>query len=230
MIRFPTTRSARTESLWPVLTLLLIVVLVPTISVLWFMAKAVENERLAVRQTLSEILRLRLADTREAVDDHWKQRLATISELAEEANSPIAFESVVSAGLADSVILYEADGQLMYPNTPEFQASVLEESTEPWLAAERAEYANRDPATAAELYSVVAQDSTDVNLAARALVAETRCRGRAGQNDSAIALATETLQATRFASTRSIPVRKSTTRILFHVCRASTIGSSCVVC
>jgi two-component system, OmpR family, phosphate regulon sensor histidine kinase PhoR len=201
VIRFSTTRSARTEGLWPVLTLLFVVVLVPTISVLWFMTKAVENERLAVRQTLSEVLRLRLADTRKSVDDHWDETLAAISAFAEEADSPIAFESVVSAGLADSVILYDADGQITYPNTPEFQATALEESTESWLAAERAEYANRDPATAAELYSFIAQDSTDVNFAARALVAETRCRGRAGQNDSAIALATETLQAARFDST-----------------------------
>ena len=69
MTRFSTSRSDRTESQWPVLALLLIVVLFPTISVLWFMTKAVENERLAVRQTLSEVLCLKLADTWNSVDD-----------------------------------------------------------------------------------------------------------------------------------------------------------------
>ena len=144
------------------------------------MTKAVENERLAVRQTFSELLRLKLVDTQNSVDDHWEQTLVAISAFASKADSPIAFESVVLAGLADSVVLYGADGQVMYPNTPEFQPPALEESVGPWLAAERAEYADRDPATAAELYSVIAQDSTNADLAARALAAEIRCRVRAG--------------------------------------------------
>ena len=83
------------------------------------MTKAVENERLAVRQTLSEVLRLKLEDTRNSVDDHWEETLAAISAFASKADSLMAFESVVSAGLADSVILYDAEGQVLYPNAPE---------------------------------------------------------------------------------------------------------------
>ena len=40
--------------LWPMLSLLSIVVLVPTACLLWFMDRAIENERLAMRKTLED--------------------------------------------------------------------------------------------------------------------------------------------------------------------------------
>ena len=44
----------RDPRLWPMLSLLLIVVLVPTACLLWFMNRAIDNERLAMRSDLED--------------------------------------------------------------------------------------------------------------------------------------------------------------------------------
>ena len=48
-------RTGHDAKSWPVLLLLLVVVLVPTVGVRWFMSQAMRNERLAVRQKLSDV-------------------------------------------------------------------------------------------------------------------------------------------------------------------------------
>jgi len=194
------TRFTENNSLVPALTLLFIIILVPTISVLWFMTKAVENERLAVRQTLSEVLELTLADTRQAIDEHWDQTFAAISNILTTTEGLGAFETIVTSGLADSVVLYNAADEVVYPNVPKYQAVAQLDESGAWLAAERAEYVDRDPVLAAELYAAIAHDSSDMNLVARARMAEIRCRVQAGQTKSAIALITETLQDRRLQS------------------------------
>ena len=70
---------------WPVLSLLLVVVLVPTVGVLWFMSQAMRNERLAVRQKLSDVYQAQLLGLQspdpdgllEAVDADLADRVAS---------------------------------------------------------------------------------------------------------------------------------------------------------
>jgi len=193
-------RHNQATSLRLVLVLLVFVVLVPTISVLWFMSKAVENARFAVRQSLSEVLELRLADTRRSIDEYWEQTFLTLSRLAGNTQSPAAFKSIVASGLVDSVILYDAAGRIAYPNSPDLQIPVADSDAAAWQAAEKAEFVYQDPAAAAELYAAIADDSSSTTLIARALLAESRCRLQAGQKEAAITLITETLQQPRLQS------------------------------
>ncbi len=183
-----------------VLFFLVFVVLVPTISVLWFMIKAVENERFAVRQSLSEVLELRLADTRRALDEHWKQVFATLSNIEVNTEGAATFNSIIQTGLVDSVILRDFEGEIVYPNSPGFLSAIAQEINAAWMAAERAEFVDQDPAAAAELYAAIANNSSNTNLIALALLAESRCRLLAGQKEIAIALLTESLQQPRLQS------------------------------
>ena len=171
-------RLNRVTSLRTVLALLILVVLVPTISVLWFMTKAVENARFAVRQSLSEVLELRLADTRRALDEHWEQTFITLADITNNTQGTAAFKSIVTSGLVDSVILYNTTGQTVYPNSPKLQTIATDVILTAWQAAESAEYVDQDPAAAAELYAVIATSSSNPDLVARALLAESRCRLR----------------------------------------------------
>ena len=49
--------TGHSQRLWPVFLLLIIAVALPTLCILWFMGRAMQSERLATRQLLTEIYR-----------------------------------------------------------------------------------------------------------------------------------------------------------------------------
>ncbi len=67
-------RTGHDVKLWPVLLLLLVVVLVPTVGVLWFMSQAMRNERLAVRQKLSDVYQAQLLGLQQELQLYWQAR------------------------------------------------------------------------------------------------------------------------------------------------------------
>ena len=80
------TRSGQRNDLWPVF-LLLVVVMVPTIGVLWFVSVAMRNEQLASRQRLSDAYRTHLLHVQQRLDERWLEvtdELQTLSGTAEE--------------------------------------------------------------------------------------------------------------------------------------------------
>ena len=68
--------------LWPMLFLLLIVVLTPTACLLWFMDRAIENERLAMRKTLEDAYRRDLADAQTILEQFWQNRITAMTQAA----------------------------------------------------------------------------------------------------------------------------------------------------
>ena len=90
------------------LALLLLVVVVATGCVLWFMREAMRNERLAVRENLIEAYRGQLMLVQTQLSQRWNQWLAQLDELPSRASG---FAQAVRGGLADSVIISNA-----YPN------------------------------------------------------------------------------------------------------------------
>ncbi len=98
------TPSAGRRELWQLLVLLLLVIVLPTVCLLWFMTAAVANERMAVRQKLTDLYRAQLEEA--------NIRLAAFSgSLASELDrggvGPVAyFEEIVSSDIADSVIVF----------------------------------------------------------------------------------------------------------------------------
>ncbi len=172
--------------LWPILLLLLAVVLVPTACLLWFMSAAVRNERIAVRQKLSDAYLPQFEATARRVNEHWQRKAAGLSDAAAGAPPAQAFGRLVLDGVCDSAVIYDLSGILRYPRNAEHGVGGPEPDTRRWAAARNLEFARADLAGAAAAYAGIARDSEDANIAARALQAQARCLTRAGQTEAAI--------------------------------------------
>jgi hypothetical protein len=101
---------------WPLLGLLLAAVIVPTACVLWFMTRAMQNERLAVRQKLIDVYRTRIESLQARIHEHWEDRLTRLEVLARTLAAPEIFAEAVRSGLCDSALVYDAAGRLQYPS------------------------------------------------------------------------------------------------------------------
>lgn len=99
---------------WPMLALLVIVVVVAAGCVLWFMREAMQNERMAVRETLADAYRGQLTLAQARVAERWNHQLARL----DGPEPPAArFARCVRDGLADSVICFGKQGEIAYPTT-----------------------------------------------------------------------------------------------------------------
>jgi signal transduction histidine kinase len=98
------------------LALLLLVVLVASGCVLWFMREAMRNERLAVREQLAEAYRGDLTLVQTHALERWNRRLARLDG---PEPGPARFARCVREGLADSVICFDEQGHIVYPRLQE---------------------------------------------------------------------------------------------------------------
>ncbi len=64
------------------MVLLLFAVLVPAVSLLWFMSAAMRNERFAARQTLTDVHRSQLIAVRARLERQWQEQVAQLAALA----------------------------------------------------------------------------------------------------------------------------------------------------
>jgi len=190
------TRTGRDSDVWPV-ALLLIAVLVPAVCLLWFMNAAMRNERLAARQKLAELYRPHLSSVQKRLEDYWRRDVKSeLIQLTLMHPAPLAFAKAIEAGLADSVVLFDAKGEVAYPNKP--AAIPVEDVDRRWAEAGQLEYRQKDFAKAANLYQGIAHDSTNVNTVARALQAQARCLVHGGQTNAAVRLAADSFREARF--------------------------------
>jgi len=98
------------------LALLLVVVLVASGCVLWFMREAMRNERLAVREQLAEAYRGDLTLVQTRAMELWNRRLA---ELDGSEPGAACFARCVRDGLADSIVSLDEQGRAIYPRLSE---------------------------------------------------------------------------------------------------------------
>ena len=185
-------------ALWPVLVLLLVVTLLPAAGVLWFMGKAVENERLASRQKLTEAYRAHLDIARKRLEDHWKEKLDALDKSAGSDPGSVVFAFCVRSGLADSAICYDGQGRLSYPRPPGIPKAEPAANQSSWIRARQLENSRRDFQAAAEAYGAIARSAASRDEAARALQAQARCFIRAGQKGRAVRLVVESLSHERY--------------------------------
>jgi signal transduction histidine kinase len=183
--------------LWPV-SVALLVVLIPTACVLWFLNEAVRNERLAARQKLFAAYRLQLPLVRERLDAYWRRQAAALDAAAGKLPAPVAFAACVRAGLADAVVCYDPAGRPDYP-APTVASEVAAAPDVAWSAAEELEHARNDPRAAAAAYGHIAQHAADPSVSARAWQAQARCLVKLGQHAAAIRVLSETLAQPRYA-------------------------------
>ena len=101
-------KTGHGRELWPVLLLLLVAVIVPTVCVLWFMKEAMRNERLAVRQKIEDAYRGQLEAVAKQLDAYWRDKIAALKEMSAEGEAPGVFAKLVTKGVCDSAIVYDA--------------------------------------------------------------------------------------------------------------------------
>jgi signal transduction histidine kinase len=189
--RFLKSGTSQGNDLWPVL-LLLIVVMVPTIGVLWFVSVAMRNEQLASRQRLSDAYHTHLLVVQRTLDDRWSE----IADDIQDSSPRIGvngytdgtmlqwFVAAVVTGPVDAVVCFDDAGQIAYPTLPD--ASSVEFDDDRWREAVRIEYERGDPAAAQKIYHEIVAAAKEPLLRAFALQSEVRCLFRTGEDEAAL--------------------------------------------
>ncbi len=176
--------------------LLLVAVLLPSAGVLWFMARAIDNERLAVRERLTQAYRSQLVAMQGRLEAQWHEVIQSAGA-AEADKDGRALDALLAAAHCDSAILYDANSQVVYPRPPRIVAPSA--TTNEWLAAQTMED-QADFASAAAAFAELAKSQKDVEPAARALQAQVRCLLEAGQKEEALAVLNGPLADAKYAN------------------------------
>jgi len=171
---------------WPIVVVLLLAVCIPTACVLWFMAEAMSNERLAVRQRLTDAYRGQLAAMAKRLDDHWRRKAEQIDQVDLNRDAGLVMADLVARGVCDGVIVYDDAGQVAYPRGVGDFVEASEVGDPQWVEAQRLEHEALDPAAAADAYATFADATDDPSATARALQARARCLLQAGRRDDAV--------------------------------------------
>ena len=200
-------RAGHDSDIWPVI-LLLFAVLVPAVCLLWFMGAAMRNERFAARQKLTDLYHDQLLSSQARLEQRWDEVIGELEKLGRTTPASAAFAKCVQSGFVDSALILDEQGTILYPATPSAGLTGSGEGRErgqgdgelesKWAAASRLEYSRKDLMAAASRYEGLAQASTNVDTAARALQAQARCLVQAGQKDAAIWLINDVLGAERY--------------------------------
>ncbi len=191
-------RTGHGRELWPVLLLLLVAVIVPTVCVLWFMKEAMRNERLAVRQKIENAYRSQLDTVVGELKTYWEDKEKALAEAESDTAAPEIFANLVTDGVCDSVIIYDSSGRLRYPSSAQIPSATEEHESLEWGEAGRLEYEQNSPAAAAVAYAKIAEQATDLSLPARALQAQARCLAKTGQKQAAVEILAVTLADAKY--------------------------------
>ena len=189
MILTRRTRAAggTTRQVWPMLAVLLLVVLGPTVCMLWFLAAAVNNTNLAVRQRLTDVYRGQVFEARRALAAYWKGQLGVL-EGSGDLPPGARFRHLVTASDFDGAVVRGQSASTSYPGGSSSSLDPLADDPN-WLDAQRLEFERSDPAAAAEAYAELAR-RLEQSDRARALRARARCLAKAGHPDRALAVLT----------------------------------------
>ena len=170
---------------WPIL-LLLLTVLIPSLGVVWMMREAVRNERAATNQRLHEAYRLQLDQAAEKLKDRWDMRHSKLSGLVTVGRPDLSFATMVKNLPADSVVLCNNSGEVVYPET-DIVPERIETNNDPrWQAANRLEFVSGRYQEAADAYGELIEDSDSSANAPTVILAKARCLEKAGDRKGAI--------------------------------------------
>ena len=185
--------SAGNDQLWWVVLLLAVAVILPTVCLLWFMNQAVKNDRLAVRQKLTDIYQLRLDTLSKSADDLWSGRINSVRQKAAECQGVEMFGLIAGKDngadglpICDAVVIYDSNGTLVYPvaGGTDYPSELPEEFNKAWAA----EFIEKDFTRSMELYGQIAESNVDDYVRFSALMGRVRCLRKLGEIEKAAAL------------------------------------------
>jgi signal transduction histidine kinase len=174
--------TQRSQLQW--LALLAVAVVLPTVSLLWFMSRVIANERLVVRQKLTALYQDKLTDASAKTESTFAARIASLDRINPAANPYSFFRRLVLENNFQGVVLWSADGAVVYPRTTEVLGNDVS-SASPLAGAWHEEFANRQYSDAAQLYDRFTTDG-DPYVAIAAMAGKSRCLSRLGRFDEAV--------------------------------------------
>ncbi len=163
---------------------LVLVALVSAACVLWFMTVAMRNERLAVQGRLTDVYLTHVASLQRQLTAFWKGRQDAL-ESAGKGPPAERFAAVVRSNLADSVVVYDRLGKVIYPSSAGLETPT--EETGDWAPARELEFQQTNYLAAATAYGRIAQASQDIHAKARARQSQAGCLLKAGRKEEALA-------------------------------------------
>ncbi|MGA3284067.1 MAG: HAMP domain-containing sensor histidine kinase [Verrucomicrobiota bacterium] len=179
MAAFTTRRS---QLQW--LALLAVAVVLPTVSLLWFMSRVIANERLVVRQKLTALYQDKLTEASAKTESMFAARLASLDKINPTANPYSFFRHLVLESNSQGLVLWDAEGSVVYPRTADFMggdASPVNPLAEAW----HEEFAKKQYSEAAQIYDRFTADR-DPHVAITAITGKSRCLSRLGRYNEAI--------------------------------------------
>ncbi|MHC4323763.1 MAG: hypothetical protein ACYSUX_05770, partial [Planctomycetota bacterium] len=185
--------SAGHNQLWGVVLLLAIAVILPTVCLLWFMSQAVRNDRLAVRQKLTDFYQQRLDALGRNIDDLWSNRINSVRQKAAESQGVEMFGLLAGRDNGtddryncDAVVIYDSNGAPVYPlaGGTDYPSELPEEFNKAWAA----EFIDKDFTRSMELYRQIAESDAGDYVRFSASMGRVRCLRKLGDIDRAAVL------------------------------------------
>lgn len=167
---------------WMVL-LLVVAVILPTVCLLWFMGEVVGNERLVVRQKLTQVYKTRLAEVTDEFDRQW----AEDCDRLEREPGVHPYQHVLSVAATHDctgLLLFDAGGRRIYPALST-EAGPITRPSEVFADAWEMEFVHHEYERAAERYEQYARISDDHGRLA-AIISKSRALHKLGERDRAL--------------------------------------------
>jgi len=161
------------RALWSAVSLILVAVLVPTASILYFMNEAINNQRDIANQKVAEVYRGQLRTGLERLEAGWEARAAEIDRTYGRPDARFKRVST-ELHLADAIFVLGEDGTPVYPSAPPSPQPEPRAGFADWQAAVKLEAAGNLPQAAAA-WGQIADHALYPDIAGRALQAQIRC-------------------------------------------------------
>ncbi len=173
----------RNQLQW-VVVLLAAAVVLPTVSLLWFISRVISNERLVVREKLTTVYEGELAEAAQITSQTCAAKLQAIDDIESSANPYLLFKYLVLEHGLEGVIILDENDKLVYPVSADVVADSVS-SDEKLADARRLEFTDGKYAQAVQQYDRFANDPDPV-VAVAAIMGKSRCLSRLGRLDEAI--------------------------------------------
>ncbi len=165
--------NRRNQLQW--IVLLAMAVVLPTVSLLWFMSRVVANERLVIRQKMASFYQRQLEDASAQVKRSVNERFAEIDR-ADWSSDPYGlFRRLVLKEHFQGVVVWSREGTLIYPSTGDSYLYGDPSFKRPLDTARELEFVEQDWAAAASEYSRVVTSTADRSIRRLALAGQVRC-------------------------------------------------------
>jgi signal transduction histidine kinase len=171
--------------LWMAVSFLLLGVILPTACVLWFINESARAETAAARQTVTDAYRAQLLLIRDRIDAFWAERGDALLRKG-STGTPSDFRRIVEETLADSVVVFDDRGAVVYPGDGPRLWNEPELDPPGWQEAQSLETVGGRWNEAAAAYARLIPAATTPGIAARAAQAEVRSLVQGGNREAAV--------------------------------------------